>query len=48
LPESADDSKRVSGPVKWMSAARNMAFTVAEPEPRYWHTRHQQARTRTG
>ncbi len=48
LPETADDSKRARAPVKPMSAVRNMAFTVAEPEARYWQTRHQQARTRTG
>jgi len=47
-PLSALDVKTASSPETSIAFLGKMALTVAEPEPRYWHTRHQHWRTANG
>ncbi len=48
LPESASDTKVDNSPVIVTSAVLKMTFTVEEPEPKYWQSRHQHCREPTG
>ncbi len=41
FPESASDTKTRRSPVIVTSLALKIVFTVDEPAPRYWQSRHQ-------
>lgn len=48
LPDSAFETKSVSAPVSETLSRSNTAFTVADPDPQYWQSRHQHWRTAMG
>ena len=48
FPESASDTKFLISPVIVTSPVLKIMFTVEEPAPKYWQSRHQHCREARG